>query len=266
MDRPCAGNRVLTEDMHPDQLRLNEAAATERIAAAFPALAELPVHALSTPGTVNALFRIGDAHVARFPLQSAPLDDVSAEARALDEFATCSPFPAPVVDGVVDRDEDYPSAWSVQTWIPGRTATETLSEEDPGALPLLADDLARLIDALRLAPLRGRTFDGRGRGGELHAHEEWMAECFARSGHLLDVPAARALWERLSRIPHPGTEVMSHKDLIPPNLLVSDDHRLAGGPGRRILRSRGSVARSRGRVAPARTRRPAPAPRRAGLR
>ncbi|MCE4027061.1 phosphotransferase [Microbacterium sp. Au-Mic1] len=207
---------------------MNEAAATERIAAAFPALAELPVHALSTPGTVNALFRIGDAHVARFPLQSAPLDDVSAEARALDEFATCSLFPAPVVDGVIDRDEDYPSAWSVQTWIPGRTAAETLSEEDPGALPLLADDLARLIGALRLTPLRGRTFDGRGRGGELHAHEEWMAECFARSGHLLDVPAACALWERLSRIPHPSTEVMSHKDLIPPNLLVSDDRRLAG--------------------------------------
>jgi len=228
VDRPRAGIRVLTEDMHPDQLRLDEAAATERIAAAFPALAGQPVVALSTPGTMNALFRIGDAHVARFPLQSAALEDVAAEARALDEFATCSPFPAPVVCGVVDRDEGYPSAWSVQAWIPGRTASETLADEDPGALPLLADDLARLIGALRLAPLRGRTFDGRGRGGELHAHEEWMTQCFAKSGHLLDVPSARALWQRLSQIPHPGTEVMSHKDLIPPNLLVSDDDRLAG--------------------------------------
>ena len=228
MDRPCAGIRVLTEDMHPGQLRLDEAAASERIAAAFPAFAGLPVRALPTPGTVNALFRIGDAHVARFRLQSAALAEIAAEAAALDEFATCSPYPAPVVQGVVERDEDYPSAWSVQSWVPGSTASDALPDADPGPLPGLADDLAHLIGALRRAPLRGRTFDGRGRGGDLRAHEEWMAECFAKSGHLLAVPAARALWQRLSRIPRPGAETMSHKDLIPPNLLVSDDRRLAG--------------------------------------
>ncbi|UJP11526.1 phosphotransferase [Microbacterium sp. KUDC0406] len=29
-------------------------------------------------------------------------------------------------------------------------------------------------------------------------------------------------------IPHPGVEVMSHRDLIPPNLLISPDGRLSG--------------------------------------
>lgn len=226
MDRPRAGNRVLTEDMHPDQLRVDEAAAAERIAAAFPALADQSVRALTTPGTMNALFRIGETHAARFPLQPTAFDEVCAEAATLDEFAMRSPFPAPVIHGVVDGDAGFPSAWSVQTWIPGRTAADALPE--PGPLPLLAADLARLIGALRRAPLQGRTFDGRGRGGELRTHEEWMAVCFAKSGRLLDVPAARALWEQLSRLPHPGVQLMSHRDLIPPNLLVSDEHRLVG--------------------------------------
>ena len=228
MDRPRAGIRLLTEDMHPGQLRVNEAAATARIAAAFPALAGLPVRELITPGTVNALFRIGDAHVARFPWQPTAHAEITAEAAALAEFAATAPFPAPVARGVIDGDADYPSAWSVQTWIPGRTASEAFPDADPGPLPGLADDLAHLIGALRRASLRERSFDGRGRGGDLRGHEEWMAECFARSGRLLDVAAARALWERLSGIPHPGTEVMSHRDLIPPNIVISEDGRLGG--------------------------------------
>ena len=228
MDRPRAGIRVLTEDMHPGQLRMGEAAAAARIAAAFPAPAGLPVHALATPGTVNALFRIGATHVARFPLQPTAHAEIAAEAAALGEFAAVAPFPAPVALGVVDGDAAYPSAWSVQTWVQGRTAAEALPDADPGPLPGLADDLAHLIGALRRASLRGRSFDGRGRGGDLRVHEDWMTECFARSEHLLDVAAARSLWARLSRIPHPGVEVLSHRDLIPPNLVLSEDKRLDG--------------------------------------
>ncbi|SDM27293.1 phosphotransferase [Microbacterium azadirachtae] len=234
MDRHGAGRGVLTEDRSlssskgPGQLRVAEAAAAERIVAAFPAFAGLPVRALATPGTVNALFRIGDAHVARFPLQPTPHAEIAAEAAALEEFATVAPFPAPVPVGVVDGDAGYPSAWSVQTWIPGRTASEGEPDGSESTCPGLAEDLAHLIVALRAAPLRGRSFDGRGRGGDLRAHEDWMSECFARSAHLLDVGAARSLWARLSRIPHPGVEVMSHRDLTPPNLVLSDDGRLGG--------------------------------------
>ena len=165
MDRPGAGRRVLTDDRSlssskgPGQLRVGEAAATERIAAAFPALAGLPVRALATPGTVNALFRIGDAHAARFPLQPTEHAEIAAEAAALEEFAAVAPFPVPVPVGVVDGDADYPSAWCVQTWIPGRTASEAEPGGSASTRPGLAEDLARLIAALRAAPLRGRSFE-----------------------------------------------------------------------------------------------------------
>ncbi len=226
MDRARAGRRVLTEDMHPGQLRVDEAAVTERVATAFPALAGLPVTPLRTPGTVNALFRIGTAHVARLPLQPTARPEIEAEAAAFDEFASVAPIAAPAVLGVADGDERYPSAWSVQTWVPGRTASEALSAEAP--VPALVDDVAGLIGALRAAGLHGRTFDGRGRGGDLRAHDEWMTQCFEKSGHLLDAKAAHTLWVRLSELPGPGIEVMSHRDLIPPNLVVTDDRRLAG--------------------------------------
>ena len=205
---------------------MDEASAAVRVAAAFPAFAGAPVRALRTPGTVNALFRIGSGHVARFPLRPTARTEIEAEADALDRFAAVAPPPAPVALGVADGDERYPSAWSVQTWIPGRTATEALSDTDE--VPALVTDIARLITALRAAALDGRVFDGRGRGGDLRAHDDWMAQCFAKSAHLLDVAAAEALWEALRAVPHPGVDVMSHRDLTPPNLVLSDDLRLAG--------------------------------------
>ncbi|REJ07718.1 hypothetical protein DY023_03025 [Microbacterium bovistercoris] len=210
--------------MHDGQLVLEDPLAVALISASVPEAEGMPVRRLSSPGTVNALFRIGDGLVARFPLMSTDLAAVRAEAEKMAEFSDISPVPAPRPVRVVDASVEYPSAWMVTSWVEGETA-EGLSD---ARHPLLAGDLAGLIVALRTEPLRGRTFDGAGRGGGLTDHDGWLQECFDRSGHLLDVDAARTLWAQLRGIPHPGTEVMSHRDLIPPNLVVSRDGRLAG--------------------------------------
>ena len=213
--------------MHPDELRIDEAAASERIAAAFPALAGRPVERLRSAGTVNALFRIGRDHAARFPLRITTSAAIRAEAAALAEFADVSPFPAPVPLGVAEADAGYPSAWSVQTWVPG-SVVPVAHDLPPQSHRGLAEDFAVLICALRRVPLRGRVFGGEGRGGAFRPHDAWMRECLARSGGLVDVPEVRALWQTLSAVPHPGREVMSHGDLIPPNLLLAPDGRLGG--------------------------------------
>jgi aminoglycoside phosphotransferase (APT) family kinase protein len=113
--------------------------------------------------------------------------------------------------------------WSVQTWLPGTTATD----DDPGRSDAFAHDLATLIVDLRRTPTRGRTFSGPNRGGDLRAHDGWVQTCLRRSEPLLDVPPLRHLWERLRELPRTAPDAMTHGDLMPGNVLVCRG-RLAG--------------------------------------
>lgn len=106
--------------------------------------------------------------------------------------------------------------WLVQTWIDGEVATPRGLSTSPD----FARDLAHLIGALRKVDLKGRTFSGPGRGGKLTDHDAWMEICFEKSESLLDVVRLRRMWKRLCALPPSRTQAMSHKDLIPTNLLV----------------------------------------------
>lgn len=213
--------------MHSDQVRIDTVVARRMIADQFPQYRDLPVRRLPQLGTVNAIFRIGDAAAARFPLRplvSGPGDErLQAEAAAMAEFAALAPVPAPAPIGVGRPGPEYPMAWSVQSWVEGDAATPT----GLAASTDFAGDIADLIAALRTADTRGRRFDGGGRGGHLPDHDGWIAECLRNSTGLLDVPALRRMWDRLRQLPESGPEVMSHRDLIPMNLLTRGE-RLVG--------------------------------------
>lgn len=62
----------------------------------------------------------------------------------------------------------YPLPWSVQTWLLGKTA----NDEDASTSTHFAHDIARFIEEVRAIDLRGRTFAGAGRGGDLRSHDE----------------------------------------------------------------------------------------------
>ena len=202
--------------MHEGELTLEDSAAGRLIARRFPHLGALPLRRVDTAGTVNTIIRVGGEFVARFPLLGASEAELTGEAAAMDEFASVSPIAAPRSVGIAPPSDDHPSAWSVQTWVEGELAEP---ERDATSQPL-ARDLASLITALRAADVRGRVFDGHGRGGDLVDHEEWVAHCLEQSGHLIDVPRASALWAMLRVLPPSGADVMSHRDLTPFNLLV----------------------------------------------
>src|SRR3954452_3991550 len=208
--------------MHEDQLAVTSELVRRLVDDQCPQWRHLPVRELSTEGTVNAIFRIGDHLAARFPLVAhdpgAARAWLEAEAAAARELAGHSPVPTPEPVAIGAPGHGYPLPWLVQTWLPGRVA----SVEDPGGSVAFADDLAGLIAALRAVDTRGRRFTGSGRGGHLPDHDERMGECFARSEPLVDVPRLRALWEALRRLPPVGPDVMSHGDLTPGNVLVAD--------------------------------------------
>jgi aminoglycoside phosphotransferase (APT) family kinase protein len=213
--------------MHSDQIYIEEALASDLIHDQFPQFRGEEIVASQSAGTVNAIFRIGSKYAARFPLRMMDPDEctslLEAEAKASAEFNEYCPFPSPQPIGIGRQSSAYPLPWLVQTWIEGQTATPIgLSGSSTFAL-----DLVRLITSLRVADLKGRTFDGRGRGGSLTDHEDWMEVCFSKSEDLIEVGRLRHMWEDFRKLPSPGHEVMSHKDLIPANLLVRGE-RLIG--------------------------------------
>ncbi|NNC11517.1 phosphotransferase [Planctomonas sp. JC2975] len=213
--------------MHDGQLHVDVPMVSGLIARQFPQWAREPVCFAPGSGTVNAIFRLGDALAVRLPLvvddPDAALGTLRREADAAREFAASTRVPAPTVVAVGEPDADYPGPWSVATWIDGDVATEA-SVSDSAAC---ARDIAELILDLRSAPTGGRTFAGVGRGGDLTGQDGWMQTCFAESTGLVDVPALRAAWAALRALPRRSADAMSHTDLIPGNLLIRDG-RLAG--------------------------------------
>ncbi|NUR03350.1 MAG: aminoglycoside phosphotransferase family protein [Streptomyces sp.] len=213
--------------MHDDQVDVTTETVATLIHEQFPQWSGKAVRPLSSTGTVNAIFRIGDDLSARFPLRVADAAEALAvleqEARASAELAQVSRFPAPEPVALGEPGAGYPMPWSVQTWLPGTVA----SDADPSGSGSFAEDLAAFIAALREADTRGRLFNGDHRGGVLAHHDEWMATCFEESEGLLDVPRLRKMWSHFRELPRTGADVMSHGDLIPGNVLVAGG-RLSG--------------------------------------
>ena len=214
--------------MHGGQLNVSAETVRELVDAQFPGWRDLPIRALRSPGTVNALFRVGEGLVARFPLMPGDVAEtrrqLEAEASAARELLGRSRFPTPEPVALGEPGPGYPLPWAVQTWMPGTDATV----EDPSGSTAFAHDLAEFIRDVRAIETRGRTFRGSGRGGHLPDHDDWMQTCFERSEPMLDVGPLRRIWAELRALPrNPGGDVMTHGDLIPGNVLVADG-RLVG--------------------------------------
>lgn len=211
--------------VHADQLLIDTGTAAALIAGQFPQWSPLPVRPVPSAGTVNALFRVGDELVARFPLRPGDpadvLPELRREAAAGAEIAGATRWPTPLPKAIGRAGHGYPLAWAVQSWLPGRVAWGRPLDED------FAADLAGFVRDLRAVPTRGRRFEGTGRGGALTDHDAWLEHCFERSIGLVDVPRLRTLWQRLRILPG-RVEVMSHGDLTPGNVLVGENGGLAG--------------------------------------
>jgi aminoglycoside phosphotransferase (APT) family kinase protein len=206
--------------MHPGQLDVTTELVTRLIRSQFPEWRDLPVSAIRSHGTVNALFRIG-------PIQpgdpAATRKDLEEEADAARRLHAISPYPTPQPIELGDPGEGYPMPWAVYSWLTGTIAYDA----DVAGSTGFAEDLATFVRALRAVATGGRVFTGSWRGGVLTTHDDDVAEHLERSRGMIDVDALARLWADLRTTPRTEPDVWAHRDLMPGNLLA-ENGRLAG--------------------------------------
>lgn len=213
--------------MHADQVDLPVEAVAALVAAQFPGWTGA-VRQVPSEGTVNALFRLGDEIVLRFPL--CPRSDPQLRAELLHEqklarrtaARTHLEVPEPLALG--EPAAEYPGWWTAYRWIPGESA-RTGGIGDPVAF---AADLARFVRDVHAMPSEGGHWDGHSRGGPLSTRIEDVERALAGSAGLVDVPAIRRAWRRcLAAEAHRGPDMWLHADLMPGNLLTRDGRLVA---------------------------------------
>ncbi|MEV0383796.1 aminoglycoside phosphotransferase family protein [Nonomuraea sp. NPDC050643] len=216
--------------MHAGEADIDDDLVRRLLTGQFPQWADLPLQPFPSPGTVNAVYRLGEHLAVRLPRVEWGVDDVETEHRWLPRLAPLLPVPIPEVLGKGVPAEGFPWPWSVCRWLAGANPVEGRLD-DPEAV---AKDLARFVAAFRRVELPGGP--AAYRGGPLERLDAATREAIGRLGELMDeleggpidTAAATAAWESALRAPaHAGPPVWVHADLMPGNLLV-EDGRLTG--------------------------------------
>ncbi|MFF4603089.1 aminoglycoside phosphotransferase family protein [Streptomyces sp. NPDC001339] len=208
-----------TGQMHPGQHLIDDGLVQQLISRQFPQWAGLNVERLPSGGTVNAMYRLGNAMVVRLPLVEGGAKDVSMEQEWLPRLAPWLPVAIPEVLATGQAAEGYPWPWSVYRWRSGENPTAGALSEPV----LLAKDLAGFVAAMRSITLPGapQAYRG-GHVASLDASTRAAIEelrGIPQEG--VDCDAAAAIWEDTLRTPgRDGPPVWLHADLMPGNLLV----------------------------------------------
>jgi aminoglycoside phosphotransferase (APT) family kinase protein len=197
--------------MHENEIPVDDTIVAGLIASQFPEWAALPLRRLASPGTVNAIYRLGDQLTVRLPFIDGGAEGIRHDAEWLPRLAPKLAVAIPDVRGVGVPDATYPSPWLVVDWLPGVTPAP-----GEGDIP---DDLAAFILALRQVDTGGAP--PAYRGGRLAPLDTDVRECLRQIDDLVDVELLTALWsESVDAKPWEAAPVWVHSDLLPGNVLI----------------------------------------------
>lgn len=206
--------------MHADELDIDAALVARLVADQFPRWAGLPVTAVPSAGTDNAMFRLGDELVVRLPRIPGAAGQVDKEQRWLPHLAPHLPLPVPVPLGKGVPAEGYELPWSVYRWLDGANAFDAPIAD----LAHAAVELGRFGAALRRVDATGGPTSFR--GGPV---TDWAGDSMTGAVRdlgadgTLDAASVTEVWESVLRLPQwDGAPVWVHGDLLPGNLLARD--------------------------------------------
>jgi aminoglycoside phosphotransferase (APT) family kinase protein len=205
---------VVAKKMHDGEVDIDTQLVRGLLAAQFPHYSELPLAAVRSTGTVNAIYRLGDGLCVRLPRVESWADHLHNELRWLP---TLAPSLSLAVPDPVARGEPgcgYPFPWAIYRWIEGNAFARDLVADERQA----AADLAQFVTELRRIDPSDAPRTGRRPLAQLDAVTRGA---IASLPERVDADAVTAAWARALEAPlWDGRGVWRHGDLLPPNLLV----------------------------------------------
>ena len=212
-----SGNKI-----HADQLDTDELLVRRLLADQFPHWADLPVTAVESSGTENAIYRLGDEMGVRLPYRPGKGDQLEKLDRWLPWLAPCLPLSIPESLARGAPSKDYPAAWSIVRWLGGEEARLDRLADPVEA----ARTLAAFVRALNAIDATGGPAPGTHnfwRGVPLAARDEMTRRCITESEGLVDTEAVTQAWEHDLAAPvWDGPPTWLHGDLVPDNMLLGD--------------------------------------------
>lgn len=210
-----------TGKMHADEVAINGVLVRRLLTQQFPQWANLPLVPVSSAGTDNALYQLGNELVVRLPRISWAAGDVDKECHWLPRLAPHLPLAIPVPLAQGAPGQDYPWGWAVYRWLPGEDATRSSSID----LDQTARDLADFVAALRRIDPADGPPAARGVPLPMRDGPTRMAIATLAASRdtcdSFDPRLATAAWEAACQAPAwDGPPMWVHGDIQPLNLLV----------------------------------------------
>lgn len=223
---------VQQQQMHADELFTDADLVRRLIAEQLPQFAHFEVTRITSWGTDNALYRLGADMAVRMPRLPRTALAFEWDSRWLPRLAPHLPVPIPEPIAAGAPSEAFPHTWGVYRWLAGTDATVTSLDTPEGAC-----DLARFIRALWDIDASDGPPPGphnSNRGVPLSHRDEstrrWLVALQETPQALAPADHARAVarWEESLAAPEwDGPPHWLHGDLLPGNLLVTPEGRLA---------------------------------------
>jgi aminoglycoside phosphotransferase (APT) family kinase protein len=212
-----------THKMHAGEVDTDASLVARLVAAQFPAWAELPIEAVRSAGTDNAIYRLGTEMAVRLPRVEWAAAQVNKEQTWLARLGPRLPLAIPVPLAKGTPALGYPWHWSVYRWLEGETATlERIADACQAAL-----ELARFVAALEgIDPAGGPAAGAHSsfRGVPLAQRDAPTRAALVSLHGVLEgdeLAAAKAAWNAALEAPTwEGTPVWIHGDLQSGNLLA----------------------------------------------
>ena len=209
----------VNQRMHEHEVDIDVGRVRALLSSQCPQFGDASLTLVEPWGTDNALWRVGDAHVVRLPRIEWATAQVDFEAEWLPRLAPHLDVAVPEPLFVGEPGHGYPYQWAIHTWLVGQGAgPTTIADSVAFALDLAA--VVRQLQSIDAAPARSP----RNRARHLAAYDGETRAAIRAASHLIDAPAATAIWEEaLDAAPHAGPSVWVHGDLEG-NCITLDGH------------------------------------------
>lgn len=207
--------------MHEDEIEIDEGLVAQLVASQFPQWRNLSIRPVSSTGTDNAIYRLGDDMAIRLPRIDWAVGQVKKEHTWLPQLAPHLSLAVPTSLAMGTPTDEYLWHWSIYQWLEGENAaTARIADLNQAAL-----DLAHFITSLQSIPTTGGppAAKSNSRGAPLLSRDADTREAIAALGNMIDSDAVTAIWETALQQPEWNRPpVWYHGDMLPGNILVKD--------------------------------------------